>query len=54
MVQLAKDHLTRPDIAPIDTGSTNLEAFDPATGVFGHADVFTAMTLMRCSDTRVG
>jgi hypothetical protein len=38
MVQLAKDPLTRPDIAPIDTGSTNLETFDPATGVFGHAD----------------
>ena len=39
MVQLAKDPLTRPDIAPIDTGSTNLESFDPATGAFGgHAD----------------
>jgi uncharacterized protein (DUF849 family) len=38
MVQLAKDPLTDPDIAPIDTGSTNLETFDPATGVFGHAD----------------
>jgi 3-keto-5-aminohexanoate cleavage enzyme len=38
MIELAKDPSTRPDIAPIDTGSTNLETFDRATGVFGHAD----------------
>lgn len=28
VVRLAKDPLTKPDIAPIDTGSANLEAFD--------------------------
>ncbi|MCB1540139.1 MAG: 3-keto-5-aminohexanoate cleavage protein [Rhodoblastus sp.] len=38
MLQLARDPETRPDIAPIDTGSTNLETFDAATGAFGHAD----------------
>lgn len=35
---LALDPATRPDIAPIDTGSTNLETYDPATRAFAHAD----------------
>jgi uncharacterized protein (DUF849 family) len=35
---LAADPATRPDIAPIDTGSTNLELFDAASGAFTHAD----------------
>jgi 3-keto-5-aminohexanoate cleavage enzyme len=35
---LARDPATKPDIAPIDTGSTNLESFDPATRSFSHAD----------------
>ncbi len=35
---LAKDPATKPDFAPIDTGSTNLETFDPAARRFEHAD----------------
>ncbi len=38
MLELAKDPQTKPDLAPIDTGSVNLETFDPATGAFAHAD----------------
>jgi uncharacterized protein (DUF849 family) len=38
MMRLAKEPATKPDIVPIDTGSVNLEHFDPATGVFDHAD----------------
>ncbi|MFO1136405.1 MAG: 3-keto-5-aminohexanoate cleavage protein [Rhodoblastus sp.] len=38
MLQLAKDPQTKPDLAPIDTGSVNLETFDAATGAFAHAD----------------
>ena len=38
MLELAKDSETRPDIAPIDTGSGNLETFDAAAGTFHHAD----------------
>ena len=37
MMRLARDPQTRPDLAPIDTGSTNLETFDARTGSFGHA-----------------
>jgi uncharacterized protein (DUF849 family) len=35
---LATDPATKPDIAPIDTGSTNLEEYDPAARTFAHAD----------------
>lgn len=35
---LAKDAATRPDIAPIDTGSVNLESWDARSRSFGHAD----------------
>ena len=35
---LALDPATKPDIAPIDTGSTNLETYDPAARTFAHAD----------------
>lgn len=38
MLDLARDPETRPDIAPIDTGSTNLETYDAATGTFQYAD----------------
>ena len=38
MLDLARDPETRPDIAPIDTGSANLETYDAATGTFQHAD----------------
>ena len=38
MLELAKSPETRPDLAPIDTGSVNLETFDAATGAFAHAD----------------
>lgn len=36
MLQLARDPQTKPDLAPIDTGSVNLETFDPAIGAFAH------------------
>lgn len=35
---LARDPATRPDIAPIDTGTINLETFDPTTKTFSHAE----------------
>lgn len=35
---LARDPATKPDIAPIDTGSTNLETYDPVARAFSHAD----------------
>lgn len=35
---LARHRATRPDIAPIDTGSVNLETYDAATRSFGHAE----------------
>jgi uncharacterized protein (DUF849 family) len=35
---LALDTTTKPDVAPIDTGSTNLENYDPATKCFSYAD----------------
>lgn len=35
---LAKDPATKPDFAPIDTGTINLDAYDPATQTFSHAD----------------
>lgn len=35
---LALDPATKPDIAPIDTGSTNLETYDAAARSFSHAD----------------
>lgn len=35
---LARDPATRPDIAPIDTGSVNLESYDAATRTFGHPE----------------
>lgn len=38
VTELAKDPRTRPDIAPIDTGTTNLEHYDRETRSFEHAD----------------
>ncbi len=38
VTNLAKDPDTRPDFAPIDTGSTNLEMYDRETRIFSHAD----------------
>ncbi|MBV9654199.1 MAG: 3-keto-5-aminohexanoate cleavage protein [Acetobacteraceae bacterium] len=35
---LARDPATKPDLAPIDTGSVNLETYDASTGAFSHAD----------------
>lgn len=35
---LARDPATKPDLAPIDTGSVNLEAYDPAGKTFSHAE----------------
>lgn len=35
---LARDPATRPEIAPIDTGSANLEEWDQQTGTFGQPD----------------
>jgi uncharacterized protein (DUF849 family) len=35
---LARDPGTKPDIAPIDTGSINLETYDLGTRTFSHAD----------------
>ena len=42
---LALDPATRPDFAPIDTGSVNLETYDRAAGRFDHAErVYTNRT----------
>jgi uncharacterized protein (DUF849 family) len=38
VTKLALDPGTKPDIAPIDTGSTNLETYDPVARSFSHAD----------------
>jgi uncharacterized protein (DUF849 family) len=38
VVALSQDPLTRPDIAPIDTGSANLETWDAHAHRFEHAD----------------
>ena len=38
MLELARDPQTKPDLAPIDTGSVNLETYDAATGAFAHAE----------------
>ena len=35
---LAKDPATKPDIAPIDTGTINLETYDPLTKTFSHPE----------------
>ena len=35
---LAQDPATKPDVAPIDTGSINLDTYDPGSRTFGHAD----------------
>lgn len=42
---LAQDPATKPDFAPIDTGSVNLETYDARTQSFAHADrVYTNRT----------
>jgi 3-keto-5-aminohexanoate cleavage enzyme len=38
VTRLARDPATRPDIAPIDTGSINLETYDPETRTFSNSD----------------
>ena len=35
---LAKDPATKPDFAPIDTGTINLDQYDPSTKSFSHAE----------------
>ena len=35
---LAKDPATKPDFAPIDTGTINLDQYDPSTKTFSHAE----------------
>lgn len=34
ILHMARDPATRPDLAPIDTGSANVDRFDPRTGRF--------------------
>lgn len=42
---LAQDAATKPDIAPIDTGTVNLETYDPASKTFSHSErVYTNRT----------
>jgi len=36
---LAADPVTRPDLAPVDLGSFNIDPFDPATGTFSTEDL---------------
>ncbi|PDT50099.1 hypothetical protein CO661_00010 [Sinorhizobium fredii] len=38
VVRLARDPMTKPDIAPIDTGSANLETFDRESGDVSFAE----------------
>lgn len=38
IIELAKDPQTKPDIVPIDTGSSNLDTFDRDARTFSHAD----------------
>lgn len=38
ILELAKDPATKPDIVPIDTGSTNLDAFDREKLSFSHSN----------------
>jgi 3-keto-5-aminohexanoate cleavage enzyme len=35
---IGQDPVTKPDMVPVDTGSTNLDTYDPETRTFGHAD----------------
>lgn len=35
---LAKDPATKPDFAPIDTGTINLDQYDPSTKTFSHTE----------------
>jgi uncharacterized protein (DUF849 family) len=45
VLALARDPATRPEIAPIDTGSANLETWDAASRRFDHAErVYTNRT----------
>ncbi|TDR93230.1 3-keto-5-aminohexanoate cleavage protein [Enterovirga rhinocerotis] len=38
IIALAADPATKPDFAPLDTGSANVELYDPVTRRFSHAD----------------
>ena len=38
VMALAQDPATKPDMVPVDTGSTNLDTYDPESRTFGHAD----------------
>ena len=39
VLDLAADPATRPELAPIDLGSFNIDPYDPATGAFGNPDI---------------
>ncbi len=39
ILRMAEDPATRPDFAPMDTGSANVDRFDPATGRFATKDL---------------
>ncbi|WP_419846976.1 3-keto-5-aminohexanoate cleavage protein [Candidatus Poriferisocius sp.] len=39
VLELAADAATRPELAPIDLGSFNIDPYDPATGAFGNPDI---------------
>ncbi|WP_075293062.1 3-keto-5-aminohexanoate cleavage protein [Pararhizobium arenae] len=49
VVRLARDPVTKPDIAPIDTGSANLESFDTNTLEIG----FTERLYLNTTDSLV-
>lgn len=49
VVRLARDPMTKPDIAPIDTGSANLESFDRETLEIG----FTERLYINTTDSLV-
>ncbi len=49
VLEMAKDKRTRPDLAPMDMGSTNIDVFDPASRQYRTTDqmyVNTTETLM--------
>ncbi len=39
VLELATDPATRPELAPIDLGSFNIDPYDPVTGTFGNPDI---------------
>jgi len=54
VAQLALDDTTKPDIAPIDTGTANFETYDPETKAFGFSErlyINTTDTLIHYAQT---